>query len=212
MGIILAIHWSAFFLSIQLSTVTIGLLTFSTFPIFLTFLEPWFLKEKIMLSNVVIAIITFSGVMLVVPKLQLGNNMTQGALWGIISGISYAILSMLNKKYVKDYSSLVISFYEQLVATIVLMPFLFFHRPILGTKDILLLFLLGVVFTGISHSLFINGLKHVKTQVAGIISSLEPVYGIILAAILLKEIPSLREVLGGVIILAAALYSTIKPK
>ena len=212
MGVILAIHWSTFFKSIQVSTVAIGLLTFSTFPVFVTFFEPYFFKEKIKLSDVFIAIVTFLGVVLVIPKFELGNNLTEGALWGIVSSFTYAILSMLNRKYVKEYSSTVIAFYEQFVATIVLIPFLFLQKPIFQPKDILLLILLGTVFTGISHSLFINGLKNIKTQVAGIISSLEPVYGIILAVFLLREIPTLREILGGVIILGTVFYSTIKSK
>jgi drug/metabolite transporter (DMT)-like permease len=210
MGVILAIHWSTFFKSIQVSTVAIGLLTFSTFPVFITFLEPYFFKEKIKSSDVIAAIIAFLGVVLVVPKFELGNNLTQGAVWGIISGFTYAILSMLNRKYVREYSSSVIAFYEQFVAAIVLIPFLFLQKPAFHLKDILLLILLGTVFTGISHSLFIKGLKNIKTQTAGIISSLEPAYGILFAAFLLKEVPTLREVLGGIIILGTVFYSTIK--
>jgi drug/metabolite transporter (DMT)-like permease len=212
LGVILAIHWSTFFKSIQMSTVAIGLLTFSTFPVFVTFLEPCFFKEKIKLSDIIIAIVTFLGVVLVIPKFELGSNLTQGVLWGILSGFTYAILSLLNRKYVKEYSSLVIAFYEQAVATIVLIPFLFLQKPVFQLNDILLLILLGTVFTGISHSFFINGLKNIKTQTAGIISSLEPVYGIIFAAFLLGEIPTLREILGGIIILGTVLYSTIKSK
>ncbi|WP_261851508.1 DMT family transporter [Clostridium folliculivorans] len=119
MGVVLAIHWSTFFKSIQVSTVAIGLLTFSTFPVFVTFLEPYFLKEKIKLSDIVTAVITFFGVALVIPKFELGDNLTQGVYFGIISGFAYAILSILNRKYVKEYSSSVIAFYEQLAATIV---------------------------------------------------------------------------------------------
>lgn len=212
MGVILAIHWSSFFKSIQVSTVAIGLLTFSTFPVFVTFLEPYFFKEKIKSSDIIVAIITFLGVMLVIPKFELGNSSTQGALWGIISGFTYAILSITNRKYVKEYSSLVIAFYEQFTATILLIPFLFLQKPVFDFKDILLLILLGIVFTGISHTLFINGLKGVRTQTAGIISSLEPVYGIIFATFLLGEIPTWKEILGGIIILSTVFYSTIKVK
>ncbi|MGH4139515.1 DMT family transporter [Clostridium sp.] len=210
MGLILAIHWCAFFKSIQVSTVAIGLLIFSTFPVFVTFLEPYFFKEKIVKRDIVIAIITLLGVALVVPKFKLGNNLTQGVLWGILSGFTYAVLSMLNRKYVKEYSSVVIAFYEQFVATLVLIPFLFLIKPVFKPRDIILLVLLGVVFTAISHTLFINGLKNVKTQTAGIISSLEPVYGIFFALLIIGEVPTTREILGGIIILGAALYSTIK--
>lgn len=211
-GIILAIHWSTFFKSIQVSTVAIGLLTFSTFPVFVTFLEPYFFKEKINFSDIVVAFITFSGIVLVVPEFKLENNLTQGILWGIASGFNYGVLSMLNRKYVKEYSSIQIAFYEQFIAAIVLLPFLFFEKLVFTFKDMLLLALLGIVFTGISHSLFINSLKSIKTRTAGIISSLEPVYGIIFAAFLLGEIPTLKEVLGGIIILSTVFYSTVKCK
>jgi len=212
MGTVLAIHWTTFFQSIQVSTVAIGLLAFSAFPVFVTFLEPYFFKEQIKLSSIVVAIITFLGVVLVIPRFDLGNSVAQGVLWGLVSGFTYAILSILNKKYVKEYSSAVIAFYEQFIAAIILIPFYFLQKPVFQVSDILLLALLGVVFTGISHLLFINGLKNIKAQTAGIISSLEPVYGIIFAAFLLSEIPSLREVLGGMVILGGVFYSTIRSR
>ncbi|MFR6714479.1 MAG: EamA family transporter [Dorea longicatena] len=46
-GVVMAIHWSSFFQSIQTSSVAIGTITFSTFPLFLTFLEPLLFHEKI---------------------------------------------------------------------------------------------------------------------------------------------------------------------
>jgi len=74
------------------------------------------------------------------------------------------------------------------------------------------LVLLGVLFTAVAHSLFIKGLTNVKAQTASIIASLEPVYGIIFAVIILSEIPTLRVVIGGSIILGATFYTTIKSK
>lgn len=212
MGLILSIHWTTFFQSIQISTVAIGLISFSTFPIFVTFLEPILFKEKIKISDILAAAVSLLGVMLVIPKLNLSDNITQGVLWGLISGLTYAILSMLNRKYVKEYSSLTIAFYEQFIAAIVLIPFSIIERPSFQPKDILLLVLLGVIFTGLSHMLFINGLKNVRTQTAGIISSLEPLYGVIFAALLLGEIPGIREVIGGILILGVAFYTTVKSR
>lgn len=208
MGVVLAIHWVTFFQAIQVSTVAIGLLTFSTFPVFVTFMEPTFFKEKIRRVDVLVALVTFVGVALVIPSLELENSMTQGAIWGVISGFTFAILSILNRKYVADYSSWVIAFYQDATAVFVLIPFLFIIQPSFAPQDILLLGLLGVVFTGIAHSLFIGGLVHVKAQTASIIASLEPVYGIITAVIFLGEIPMLRVIVGGMIILGATFYAT----
>lgn len=210
LGALLTIHWISYFKSIQLSTVALGLLTFSTFPVFVTFLEPCFFKTKITLKDIIISFITFIGVALVIPKFQFNNNMTQGSLWGILSGFTFAILSILNRKHTKKYSGLLITFYETSVSTVLLIPFMFIVKPVFSPNDILLLIILGVIFTGISHSLFVSGMSMVKAQTASIIATLEPVYGIISTAVLFGEIPSPKIILGGLIILGTSLYSSIK--
>lgn len=210
LGLILAVHWVTFFLSIQLSTVAIGLLTFSSFPVFVTFMEPIFFKTRLRPGNILMAFITVIGVALVIPSFHFESAMTQGALWGIASGFTFACLSLLNKNFVSRYSSPLISFYQCSVASLFLLPFVGMLHPALEPKNILLLVILGVVFTGVSHTLFINGMKHVKAQTASIIASLEPVYGIVAALILFGEVPSLKAVIGGLIILGTAAYSTLK--
>lgn len=210
MGVILAIHWCTFFQGIKFSTVAIGLLTFSTFPVFVTFMEPFFFEEKLKKEDIILAFITFAGVTFVIPDFHMGNEMTIGVIYGILSSLSYAVLSLLNRKYVKEYKGVVIAFYEQLVSLAILLPFFFIMEPVLTKKDIFLLLLLGTVFTGITHTLFINSLKDIKTQTAGIVSSLEPLYGILLSIFLLNEILSIKEIIGGTIILGTVFYSTIK--
>ena len=44
LGVIFVLHWFTFFTGVQKSNVSIGTLAFSTFPFFLTFLEPLFYK------------------------------------------------------------------------------------------------------------------------------------------------------------------------
>lgn len=209
-GMILALHWGTFFQAIQVSTVAVGLLTYSTFPIFVTFLEPLFFKDRLRWFDILMAMLTFTGVTLVIPRFQLGDNVFIGALWGIASGFTFAILSILNRKYVARYSSLLIALYEDFIAFLVLLPALFIYQPLFHTRDILLLVLLGIVFTGIAHSLFIKGMSHIKAQLASLIASLEPVYGITFAIFIIGEIPTLRVIAGGVLILGASSLASIK--
>ena len=207
-GFILAFHWVAFFQSIQLATVAIGLLTFSSFPIFTTLLAPLFFKDGIKLLDIILAVITFIGVVIVLPDLNFQSSYTRGFLWGILSGASFAVLSLLNKKQVASYSGRFVALYQNGIAALVLIPFLFIESYSFSTYNLALLVLLGVVFTGLSHSLFINGMKTVKAETASIIASLEPVYGILAALILLGEVPALNEIIGGAIILSATLMAT----
>jgi drug/metabolite transporter (DMT)-like permease len=213
-GIILAIHWSTFFHSIQISTVAIGLLTFSTFPVFITFMEPYFFKEKIHLFDIATAAGVFIGLVLVVPSYDFKNHITQGVLWGTLSGFTFAILSLMNRRYVKIYGSLAVSFYQNLFAALALLPMAFVAAGslTLSAADWWLLALLGVLCTALAHALFIRGLTSVRAQLASIIAGLEPVYGVTLALLLLNEVPSVRTLAGGGIILATNLVAVYRAK
>ncbi len=201
LGFILSVHWVSFFQSIQVSSVAIGLLSFSTFPVFTTFLEPFILKERLVRTNILLSLLCLLGVFLIIPSFHIDNLTFKGVLWGLLSGFTFAILVIFNRKLTQSLSPLHIAFYQDFFATIFLLPFLFVLRPSLSGRALLLLIILGTVCTAGSHTLFIKGMRSVKAQTASIISSLEPVYGIVFAFIFLSEIPSFRTLAGGCVIL-----------
>jgi len=208
LGLILAVHWITFFHSIQISSVAVGLLSFSTFPLFVTFMEPFFLKERIRLFDISMAALIFLGLILIVPSFDFQNNVTQGVFWGTISGFTFAVLSILNRTYVNTYPPIVIVCYQNWIATIVLIPFLFTQNLTLQPTDYVLLAILGIFCTALAHVLFIKGLAYVKVQLASITACLEPVYGILFAFVLLGEVPALRTIVGGSIILGTITLAT----
>ena len=95
-------------------------------------------------------------------------------------------------------------------ATLILLPFLLTGSRSMGSKDLVLLALLGVFCTALSHGLFIKGLRYVRAQLASVTAGLEPVYGVLFAFLLLGEIPTLRIALGGIIILSATVFASTK--
>lgn len=210
LGLLLAFHWVAFFRGIQLSTVAIGLLTYGAFPLFTTLLEPLLLKESWRPDQLLLACLTLIGLYLVIPSFDFQDTYTQGALWGLASGASFALLAIVNRKQVQQYPSRLIALYQNSFAAICLLPFLWMKTGELGIQEWGLLLLLGIVFTGISHTLFINAMKHIRASTASIISNLEPVYGILAALILLQEIPSSRTLIGGALIIAASVWASIR--
>jgi drug/metabolite transporter (DMT)-like permease len=106
---------------------------------------------------------------------------------------------------------MVIVWYQNWIATLILFPFLFFKDLSLQPTDVLLLAILGIFCTALAHVLFIKSLVHIKTQLASITACLEPVYGIIFAFVLLGEIPALRTIIGGCIILGTIAIASMKP-
>lgn len=209
-GIILAAHWGLFFYSVKISSIAIGLLTVSTFPIFAAILEPIFFKEKFKPTTLILGLIALGGIVLVIPDFTPGNNALTGAIAGTAAGLLFAFLSLINRRFVSEYKGTVLAFYQDLFAFVVLLPFVFVIRPEFSLPDIAWLAFLGVFCTGIAHTLFIISLRKLKTATAGILTMLEPVYGILIAIPLFGEIPDLKTVVGGVIILLVAIISSRK--
>lgn len=208
-GAVLAIHWTTFFQSIQVSSVAIGTITFSTFPLFLTFIEPIVFHERIRAKSVVSAVILLIGVAITIPEFSLENQVTIGIIWGMISSLTYAIITLANRYFSKKYEGRIVSFYEQGTAAVLLLPAIFLVPTQWRVQDVAGVVIIGCICTAFAYSLYVSAQKKVKAQTAGIISGMETVYGIIYALIFLGEIPTLREILGGAIILGVALVISL---
>ncbi len=209
MGAFLAAHWVTFFHAIQISTVAIGLLSFSTFPVIVALLEPLLPGERFRFDALVFAVLAFAGVALVVPSFDLRTAGAEGALVGVLSGALYAVVTVLNRRFVARevaIDALTLGLWQNAVACLLLLPL----RPQLALdgRALALVALLGIVFTGVAHALFIHGLRDVPARVASLIGTLEPVVGVAAAAILLGEIPSARTLAGGGLVLATVALAT----
>lgn len=204
-GLVLAVHWSTFFLSIQKSSVAMGTITFSAFPLFLTILEPLVFRELPSRKSIICACILVVGVLITIPEFSGENQITAGALWGLVSSFSYAILSLFNRYLSGKYNALVVCLYEQATAAVVLFPAFFLLPCRWDAVNIAGIAVLGFVCTALAHYLYVHAQKHVKAQTAGIVSGMETVYGILYAMLLLGEYPTAREWLGGAVILFASL-------
>lgn len=212
LGAVLSVHWAAFFKAVQVSSVAVALLSYSSFPVFTAFLEPLALKEKVDRSSIFFGIVCLAGVFLIIPRFDLGHGTFRGVLWGMLSGLTFSILAVQNRRLAQRHSSLLVAFYEDAFAALVLSPFVLRGFPRLEAGGIGLLLLLGVVCTAVAHSLFIRGMRRIGARTASLIGSLEPVYGTALALVFLGEIPAPRTVLGGLIIVAAAAAVTARSR
>ena len=210
-GGILALHWWSFLASIQLSTVAIGTITFSSFPLFVTFLEPVLFHRRLRMKDILTALVILAGVAITIPAFSPENRMVRGIAVGMFSSLSYAVLTLMNKRFSGRYSGTLTAFYEQGFACLILAPLVlrmgFGSHLAPSSSDLGLLVLLGVITTALAHTLFISSLKQIPAQLAGICSSMETVYGILFAMLFLQEIPSLRECLGAVIIVGCVIYA-----
>nr|WP_321397710.1 DMT family transporter [uncultured Desulfobacter sp.] len=212
-GILLALHWLSFFAAIQVSSVAVGLITFSSFPLFVTFMEPFFFKERFKKRDLLTAIAVFAGIVLVVPDMDLSNEVTLGSIYGLASGFSFAVLGLVNRRNARRCHPVTAAFYQNLFAAVSLViPVVLMQSQPPEFHDILLLGLLGIVFTALAHGCFITGLTRIRVQTASVIAGMEPVYGILFAFILLGEKPDVSTLVGGVLIIGAVISAGLLEK
>ena len=212
-GTVLAVHWIAFFQAIQVSTVAIGLLSFSSYPLFTTFLEPIFFREQLRRQNVLAVLLVICGLALMTTSnnddsnVIISGSVVQGVLWGLASGLGFAVLTLLNRGHVRNHSPLLLTCWQNGIAALVILPWSWSESWDLSGKDWGLLFILGVVCTVGGHTLLINGLRHVRAQVVSLlIAGMEPVFAILFALFLLGETPSGQTLLGGVLIVGTTVF------
>ena len=207
-GLVLAFHWGSFFYAIQVSSVAIGLITFASFPVFVSFLEPLLFKEKFHYHALIQALLTIVGILFILPLDNLTAGDIDGVTWGMLSAFTFALLTLLNRKFVAKTSAKKVAFYQNSSAALCLFPIIFLYPITISTQQLSVIIILGVVFTALAHTLFNHSLKTVKAHTASIAISLEPIYGSIAAYFLLGEHITLMMVIGGMIVIFTNIWAT----
>ncbi|MHB9096489.1 MAG: DMT family transporter [Syntrophales bacterium] len=210
LGLIMAAHWVSFFTAIQMSGVGVGVTAFFSFTIMTVLMEPFFFGERMEGRDLVVALIVFFGIYLAVPGGISGGEVTIGAVFGICSAFLYSIRNILYRKHLCRYPSSAMMCYQAAVAGLVLIPFVTPGIDLLAENRWAYLILLGVIFTAAAHTLFVGSLRTISASTAGLMTSLEPIYGMIFAAAILSEIPAIRTVAGAIVVVGVAVYTSIR--
>ena len=209
-GIILTLHWVAWYGSIKFANASVAVSCIALISFFISVLEPIITKNAFNKSNLFFGIIVIPGILLINQSLDI--NLKFGFWLGILAAVLAAFFSIYNKKYTQEIEPNSITFIQMLSGFLFLsfcLPFyLHFTKqlfPIPTSKDFILLMILSVVCTIIPYNLFLRALKATNAFTTSLINNLEPVYGVILAAFFLHENEQLnwKFYIGSVIIVSA---------
>lgn len=213
-GVVVALHWLTFYGAIKLANASVAATTMAVAPLFLALIEPRIARRPFDARELVVGLIALPGVVLVVggtpPEMQLGLAV------GVLSALLVAIFGALNKRYVERASPLLVTGVELAAGTAFLTlvalawggqePWL----AVPGPRDAWLLVALSLGCTLLPFALALRALRHTSAFMAQLAVSLEPVYAILLAIVLLGEQRELTPwfYLGVAVILAAVFTHT----
>ncbi|MBO0493917.1 DMT family transporter [Pseudomonas sp. Marseille-Q1929] len=206
-GLMLAAHWVTFFIAIKVGGVAVATLGFASFPAFITLLDMAVFRDRPHLAEALLLLLVTLGLVLVTPSFELANQGTVGLLWGLASGLSFALLAMTNRRATDGRNGVQVVFWQNATVAAIMAPFAVFDLVDLGAVDWTHLAILGVLCTAVSQALFVKSLKGLNARSAGMIISLEPVYAIACAWWLFHEAPSWRMLAGAALIVLAILMS-----
>ena len=220
-GFLLAVHWITFFMAVKVGGVAVATLGFASFPAFIALLDVVLFRERIgRAEGTMLALVTL-GLVLITPSFDVGDQGTVGLLWGLASGLSFAGLAICNRRGNRGMDAIQVAFWQNLVVALLVLPLL--GRGLVppqvahsqATSSLVTggaaidwaswfwLAVLGVLCTGLAHTLFVKSLEALDARSAGMIIALEPVYAIACAWWLFGEEPSGRMLVGASLIILA---------
>lgn len=211
-GVFLAAHWITYFYALKLSNVAIGMLSLFVYPILTAFLEPLFIKVKFDPIYILLGVMVLIGIYILAPEFSLKSTHAKGILFGLASALFYALRNIISKQLVANYNSTTIMLYQIGIISIVLSPVMFLMDTSGISSQFPYVIILAVVTTAIGHTMLVNSLKHFTVSTASIISSIQPILGIIIAFLFLKEIPTWNTFFGGLIILSTVVIESIRSR
>ena len=220
-GCLVAIHWICFYGSIKLSNASVTLIAMATTTVFTSFLEPWIMKRRIDKLEIILALLIIPGMAIVAQSIDLSMQL---GLWvGFAAAFFAALFATLNKKYVDDSNPYIITFVELASSWAFISILFLFGQSFIDLsnfmpprwEDWVYIIIMALLCTTLAYILSLRALKHLSAFATNLVINLEPLYGILLAAAILKEYEQLTTnfYIGGGIILAIVMsYPYLKKK
>ena len=205
LGPLLAIHWVTMFESIEINSVTVGIGSVFSYPIFVLIIER-IRGKTLSIKQVLIIIFGFLGLMILLDVRYI-DSLT-GVFYGILSAISLALIITIGAKYSTELGGLKVAFIQLLVAGVCLIYFTIEGYQWMISNIFVSIFL-GVFLTAIGLSTYWYVVKIIKPLSVSTITYLEPTTGVILGVLILNENIRLNQFLGFLIILFVGILQVI---
>jgi len=211
LGVLLCLHWLTLYRALKISSAAVATLSLSTYLVFTTFVEPSVFREKLRKVDLTLVVAVFAGILVMVPQLSLSNMTTQAILLGVVSGLFFMARNLLTRKYVQEYSSSLLMYWQMLVAGVLLVPLVFVsEKAVYSPQTVGLLVLFGIAFTAIPQTLFSASFRTLTVATVSIITTLHVLYGGVLGYFIHGETVTLRTVLGGLLVLTCVVIETTR--
>lgn len=174
-----------------------------TIPIFVAVLAVVFLKEKFSMFRMIATLLGFVGVVIATNPASMQFESMSLVL--IISAFMFALLDVINKKFVTDESTISMLFYSNIFTTLLsLIPAMSVWNP-LTVKDLCVFVLLGIIANLILYCL-LRSFKLIDASAVAPYRYTELLFSAGMGYIFFNEVLDSSIISGAVIIIVATLF------
>lgn len=209
LGLLMAAHWVSYFAAMQYSSISVGIIALFTFPVITVLLEPFFEGIRLVWQDLASAFVVLLGIALVVPEISLDNDVTLGIAVGVLSAFLYALRNLFHRKYFSHYSGAHAMAYQTLVIFVCLFFFASENVFQATQETYISLLILGTALTALPHAMIAASLKHLRAKTFSLVACTQPLYGVVLAMLVVNEEPRWQTLVGGILVISAAIYETV---
>ena len=211
-GLIVASHWVAFYASIKISNASVAVACLGLGSIFAAIIEPIVMQRSHDRLELLLGLLAVPGVVLIVGGVPL--EMRLGIAVGVVAALLSAIFTTLNKRFTSKGDPFAITCIEMSAGAVVLgVPAALSGLTMPTKMDAIWLLVLTVACTLLPFVMWIQSLKYVSAFSTLLVLNLEPVYAILLAALLFQEYDDLTPLFYGgtaIILLAVVLQPQLR--
>lgn len=213
-GTAIGFNWILLFQAYKYTTISNATLSYYFAPIFVIVLAPLVLKEKLTPLKVGCIVAAMLGLFLIVNTGDSSSggshNHAVGILYGLSAAVLYASVILMNK-FINDLSGYETTLVQLMISALVLLPYVLIKDSLdftgMDFAAMILILILGVVHTGIAYFLYFTSIQELKGQTIAVLSYIDPISAVIIAAIFLGESMSFIQIMGGILILGSTFLS-----
>ena len=211
----IGVNWILLFEAYRYTTVATATLCYYLQPVLVVLGSAVVLKEKLSWKKLLCVCVAILGMIPVSGVLE--SIPTADEITGILLAIGAALLygiNILTNKTMQGLKPFDMTIFCMITATLTLLPYTLLTEDwsaiVWEPSSLLLLLTVGIIHTGVAYALYYSALNVMKAQEVAIYGYIDPIFAIVLSALLLSEPLTLSIVIGGVMILGATFVSERK--
>ena len=208
-----------YFESINHSSLTLASILLYTAPVMVTVMSVIFYKESLSLKKILCLCGAVVGIVLISGADKSISLTKTGLIYGLLSGFSYALYSIIGKRLLKTYEPITVSSYAFIfaaVASVFIIDVPHLANTFASSKDTIytcaVMIGCGLVTAAIPYTLYTLGLKYTPAGKASILACVEPLTASVIGIMFYGDKIGYISSLGIILIISAVIVLSLPDK